>query len=129
MYVLNFEEVPHNHEASYCNGNAVYLYPECIRFRSQVCCSAILTSFSILSLFYRGKLRNSGPTHKNLSTTIFLPLLGARNNFLILLKVGTFSGESLSLRIPRPNHSLNTTSGTKISPSSVSRNRRENNTC
>jgi hypothetical protein len=114
MYVLNFQKTFHNHQASYCNCNAVDLCSESTRIEYQLRCSAILTSSSRISLFYRGQLQSSGPTHRDLSTTVVLPLLAANNNFLVTFKSVTFSGERMLLRMLRLNHSLNKTSGTNI---------------
>jgi hypothetical protein len=100
----------HTNQAGFGNSDAVDFYLESIRFRSQLLCSAILTSFPRLSLFHGWTLPAGSPTHKNVSSTILLSLLGTRNNLLISFETVTFWGESMSLNIPRLNNCINRTS-------------------
>ena len=120
--------VLHTYQAGCSNSDAVGFYLESIQFRSQLRCSAILTSFPRLSLFHGRTLLAGNPTHKNVSSTIFLSLLRTRKNLLISFETVTFSGERISSNILRLNSCFNkTSSDVSVSNSSLPWNRRDNN--
>ena len=102
--------VLHTYQAGCGNSDAVDFYLESIQFRYQQLCSAIVTRFRRHSLFHGRTLPAGRPTHKNVSSTISLSLLGTRNILLISFETVSFSSERMSLNILRLNRSFNRTS-------------------
>ena len=118
----------HIHQAGYGSSDGVDFYLKSLRCRSQLRCSAILTTFPRLSLLHGRILRAGSRTHKNVSSTIFSSLLGTHNSLLISFEAVTFSSVRMALNILRLDHSPNKISPyLSVSTSSLSWNRQANN--
>lgn len=99
----------HTNQAGYGNSDAVDSYLESIRFRFQLHCYAILTSFPRLSCSIDRHCRPVVPPTRMSRPPSYYPYSELVISFSSHETV-TFWGESMSLNIPRLNNSLNKTS-------------------